>query len=77
MTTKHHHVSTRVTGNEDAAGIDPGGTRSTRPGHRAGDDPSGKAEAVIEQDIESGDRNVNPDLMQRLPHGQVVTENGE
>jgi len=69
--TAHRHQSTRITGNEEVSGIDPGGTRSTHPGGRGR-----TGEATIAHDIESGDRNVNPGLMQRLPHGEAVTDSG-
>ncbi|GAB0119567.1 ferritin-like domain-containing protein [Acidisoma sp. 7E03] len=65
--TTHRHTSTRTTGNEEISGIDPGGTRSTHPGGR-----NSQGEPSLTREIESGDRNVNPGLMQRLPHGEVV-----
>lgn len=44
--------SSRVTGNDPVEGVDPGGTRPTRPGKMG---PDGKP--VLEQTVESGDRN--------------------
>jgi hypothetical protein len=55
------HKSSRTTGNDGIEGVDPGGTRSTKPGNP--DKGSGSAKgSKIEQTVESGDRNTNPDL---------------
>ena len=47
--------STRTTGNDPVEGLDPGGTRSTRPGKRK----DGTAPKV-EQAVRSGDENDDP-----------------
>ena len=47
--------STRTTGNDPVEGVDPGGTRSTRPGKRS----DGNAQNV-EQTVQSGDENDDP-----------------
>jgi hypothetical protein len=50
------HTSTRTAGNDPIEGVDPGGTRSTHPGHA--DKTAPKAtEPRIEQTVKSGDRN--------------------
>ena len=54
------HESTRTTGNDPAEGVDPGGTRPTKPGNpdkTSTKDESGSAK--VEQNVESGDRNTN------------------
>lgn len=43
--------STKVTGGDDAAGVDPGGTHSTKPGKRV----DGQIE--LKETVTSGDRN--------------------
>ena len=53
--------SSRTTGNDAIEGVDPGGTHSTKPGNP--DKSSGASKgAKIEQTVESGDRNTNPDI---------------
>jgi hypothetical protein len=50
--------SSRTTGNDPIEGIDPGGTRPTRPGNP--DKTTGSSEKkkpAVEQHVESGDRN--------------------
>lgn len=65
----HDTSSTRITGNEDAAGIDPGGTRSTRPGQADKSKPAAPPDSVtLPHHNESGDRNDHPDVQQRPPH---------
>ncbi len=45
----------RTTGNDAIAGVDPGGTRSTKPGNA---DKKGPARpGAVEQHVASGDRN--------------------
>jgi hypothetical protein len=55
------HTSSRTTGNDSVEGVDPGGTRSTKPGNP---DKSGRSEkgSKLDQTVESGDRNANPGL---------------
>lgn len=56
--------STHTTGNDPISGVDPGGTRSTRPGQRdktAPPDPKPEAD----QHVSTGDR--NPTRESRLP----------
>jgi hypothetical protein len=52
----HDHESSRTTGNEPIEAIDPGGTRSTKPGKRNLDKPDNQ-EAKMRQRVTSGDRN--------------------
>ena len=67
-TTAADHASTRTTGNDSIEGVDPGGTRSTKPGQADKSAPkSGNPKAV--QHINTGNRNdmddsrqVDPDL---------------
>jgi hypothetical protein len=49
--------STRSTGNAPVEGIDPGGTRSTRPGNPDKTGAKPDRPAKVEQNVESGDRN--------------------
>jgi hypothetical protein len=58
MTTSHE--SSRTTGNDAIEGVDPGGTHSTKPGNPDKGTASPKG-AKVEQTVESGDRNTNPD----------------
>ena len=51
--------SSRTTGNDPVEGLDPGGTRSTRPGKRKDGAPP-----TVEQKVQSGDENDDP---QRQP----------
>jgi hypothetical protein len=53
--------SSRTTGNDGIEGVDPGGTRSTKPGNpdKRADAPKG---AKLDQNVESGDRNSNPGI---------------
>ena len=52
----YDHTSTRTTGNEPIEAVDPGGTRSTKPGQR--DKTQQKAEdPVTHHRVSSGDRN--------------------
>lgn len=46
--------SSRTTGNDPVEGLDPGGTRSTRPGKRNEGTPK------VEQTVQSGDENADP-----------------
>jgi len=43
--------SSKITGNDDAAGADPGGTRSTKPGQLR------DGQRVVVETVTSGDRN--------------------
>lgn len=43
--------STKITGNDDAAGADPGGTRSTKPGQQR------EGQRAVAETVASGDRN--------------------
>ena len=54
-------ASSRTTGNDAIEGVDPGGTRSTKPGNPDKSAPSPKGQK-IDQTVESGDRNTNPDI---------------
>jgi hypothetical protein len=59
MSTKREtftHESSRTTGNEPIEAIDPGGTRSTKPGQRH-PDKSDDQEPKVRQRVASGDRN--------------------
>ncbi len=47
--------STRTTGNDPVEGLDPGGTRSTRPGKR-----NDRTAPTVEQTVQSGDENDDP-----------------
>ena len=47
--------SERTTGGDAVEGVDPGGTHSTKPGHRG---PNGTP--VTKQTVESQDQNVHP-----------------
>jgi hypothetical protein len=51
--------SKRITGNDEASGIDPGGTHPTKPGQRDKSKPTPGAggSVKLEQTVESGDRN--------------------
>ncbi len=51
--------STRTTGNDPVEGLDPGGTRPTRPGNRdkTPDGKGGESDPVVTQNVRSGDRN--------------------
>ena len=50
--------STRSTGNEPVEGIDPGGTRPTKPGNPDKSGAKPKTEAPkVEQNVQTGDRN--------------------
>ena len=53
------NASSRTTGNDPVEGLDPGGTRSTRPGKRKDGAPP-----TVEQTVQSGDENDDP---QRQP----------
>ncbi len=48
--------SSRTTGNDPIEGVDPGGTRSTKPGQADKTAPKA-AEPKVRHDVESGDRN--------------------
>ena len=54
-------ASSRTTGNDAIEGVDPGGTHSTKPGNpdKSSASPKGKK---IDETVESGDRNTNPDI---------------
>ena len=53
--------STRSTGNEPVEGIDPGGTRPTKPGNPDKSGAKPKVEAPkVEQNVQTGDRNDLP-----------------
>jgi hypothetical protein len=58
------HSSTQTTGGDPIEGVDPGGTRSTRPGQADKTDAS-KPGPKVEQRVESGDR--NPKRESRTP----------
>ena len=54
-------TSSRTTGDEPVEGVDPGGTRPTKPGQADKHSPEPKpGETKIEQHVESGDRNTRP-----------------
>jgi hypothetical protein len=55
------HSSSKTTGNDDVAGVDPGGTHPTKPGQRDKTDPKSSTDGRVdlEQKVESGDRNVH------------------
>ena len=61
--------STRTTGNDPVEGLDPGGTRSTRPGRR-----DKQADKQVTHTVTSGDRNP-PEVPQRAarPRGDLGT----
>jgi hypothetical protein len=55
------HSSTRTTGDDPAEGVDPGGTRPTKPGNPDKTGPKGESgSTAVEQNVESGDRNTRP-----------------
>jgi hypothetical protein len=49
--------SSRTTGNDPVEGIDPGGTRPTRPGNPDKTGGASEKKPTVEQQVESGDRN--------------------
>jgi hypothetical protein len=49
--------SSRTTGNDPVEGLDPGGTRPTRPGNPDKTGNGSGENATVEQHVESGDRN--------------------
>ena len=51
--------STTTTGGDPVSGVDPGGTRSTKPGNPDKTTPDSTA-PMLEQDVVSGDRNDRP-----------------
>ncbi len=51
--------SSKTTGGDPAAGADPGGTRSTKPGN-PDKGASASEPAKVEQTVTSGDRNSRP-----------------
>ncbi len=51
--------SSKTTGGDPVSGVDPGGTRSTKPGNPDKAAPASK-EPTVEQDVVSGDRNTRP-----------------
>lgn len=53
--------SSQTTGGDAIEGVDPGGTHSTKPGNPDKSGQSG-AGSKVEQKVESGDRNTNPDI---------------
>ena len=53
--------STRTTGNDPVEGIDPGGTRPTKPGNPDKSGPAKPAEVRRDQTVVSGDQNQPPD----------------
>jgi hypothetical protein len=50
-------ASTRGTGNDPLEGVDPGGTRPTKPGNPDKGGPAKPAEVSKEQDVVTGDQN--------------------
>ena len=50
-------ASTRGTGNDPLEGVDPGGTRPTKPGNPDKAGPAKPAEVSREQTVVSGDEN--------------------
>jgi hypothetical protein len=60
--SKTSKTTTRTTGNDEVSGVDPGGTRATRPGQRDKAKPKA-AGAETSATVVSGDRNTNPDLI--------------
>jgi hypothetical protein len=63
MAEKSTTRSTRITGNEEVSGIDPGGTHSKRPGQRdkSSSVPKDKDVTVTHTDV-SADRNDDSEL---------------
>ncbi len=57
--------STRTTGNDPLEGVDPGGTRPTRPGNPDKSGPAKPAEVSKEQTVVSGDQNEPADKRAR------------
>ena len=57
--------STRTTGNDPLAGVDPGGTRPTKPGNPDKSGPAKPMEVGKEQTIVSGDENEPADKRAR------------
>ena len=51
--------SPHTTGNDPLDGVDPGGTRSTKPGNPDKGAPAAQP-AKVEQTVVSGDRNTRP-----------------
>lgn len=51
--------SSRTTGNDPVEGVDPGGTRSTRPGKRKGEADT-EATRTTHQTVTTGDENEDP-----------------
>ena len=51
--------STKTTGGDPVSGVNPGGSRSTKPGNPDKTTPAAKA-PTVEQDVVSGDRNSRP-----------------
>ena len=49
--------STHGTGNDPLEGVDPGGTRSTKPGNPDKSGPAKPGEVAKEQTVVSGDQN--------------------
>ncbi len=54
--------SSRTTGSDPVEGLDPGGTRSTRPGKRREGAPP-----TVEQNVQSGDGNDDPQRQPESP----------
>ena len=50
-------ASTRGTGNDPLEGVDPGGTRPTKPGNPDKSGPAKPAEVAKDQKVVSGDQN--------------------
>jgi hypothetical protein len=60
--------SSRTTGGDPIEGVDPGGTRSTKPGQPDKSAPK-KPDAKVEQSVESGDRNSTRESRTPQPKG--------
>ena len=60
------HSSTRTTGNDSIEGVDPGGTRSTKPGQPDKSAPKA-SEPKVDQVVETGNRNNTSDSRQVDP----------
>ncbi len=54
--------STRGTGNDPLEGVDPGGTRPTKPGNPDKGGSSKPADVSKEQTVTTGDQNAKPNV---------------
>jgi hypothetical protein len=58
--SKTSKTTSRTTGNDEVSGVDPGGTRSTRPGQKDKTEPKATGGVKTPTTVVSGDRNTNP-----------------